>query len=137
MSDLRPPRWTLRQGPFDHCAIVAFENWVPSPPSRPFAWSGKGRVDGAIRCRQLQPIAVRRTSETDAFLSVEDANSLQISLNAVLRGLAHQVIPARTAALMLYGLQISSSNLRRTREPLPPLDTVSTDAPPPLRSIKE
>ena len=68
---------------------------------------------------------------------VEDANSLQVSLNAVLRGLAHQLIPPRTAALMLYGLQISSSNLRRTRQPIPPLDTVSTDAPPPLRSIKE
>jgi hypothetical protein len=33
------------------------------------------RVDGAIRCRQLQPITIRRTSETDAFSSAEDANS--------------------------------------------------------------
>jgi hypothetical protein len=32
-------------------------------------------VDGAIRCRQLQPIAIRRTSETGAFLSAEDADS--------------------------------------------------------------
>jgi hypothetical protein len=27
----------------------------------------EGRVDEAIRCRQLQPIAIRRTSETGAF----------------------------------------------------------------------
>jgi hypothetical protein len=33
------------------------------------------KVDEAIRCRQLQPITMRRTSETDAFLSVEDADS--------------------------------------------------------------
>jgi hypothetical protein len=57
------------------CAIVAFESWVPSLQPRPFAWSEKRRVDEAIRCRQLQPIAMQRTSETDAILSVEDANS--------------------------------------------------------------
>jgi len=34
---------------------------------RPFAWSGKGRVYEAIRCRQLQPIVIRRTSTTGAF----------------------------------------------------------------------
>jgi hypothetical protein len=47
-------------------AIVAFELGA-LPRSRPFAWSGRGRVDEAIRCRQLQPITIRRTSETDAF----------------------------------------------------------------------
>jgi len=57
------------------CAIVAFEIWVPSSTSRPFAWSGRRRVDEAIRCRQLQPIAMQRTSETDAISSAEDANS--------------------------------------------------------------
>jgi hypothetical protein len=42
---------------------------------RPFAWSAEGRVDEAIRCRQLRPIVMRRTSETGAFLSAEDADS--------------------------------------------------------------
>jgi hypothetical protein len=37
----------------------------------------EGRVDEAIRCRQLRPIAIRRTSETDALLSAEDADSPQ------------------------------------------------------------
>jgi len=57
------------------CVIVAFESWVPSLQPQPFAWSEERRVDEAIRCRQLQPIAMRRTSETGAFSSAEDANS--------------------------------------------------------------
>ena len=40
---------------------------MPSAQPRPFAWSGKGRVDEAIRCRQLRPFMIRRTSETGAF----------------------------------------------------------------------
>jgi hypothetical protein len=40
---------------------------VPSPQSRPFARSGEGRVDEAIRCRQLRPIPVRRTSRPTPF----------------------------------------------------------------------
>jgi hypothetical protein len=35
----------------------------------------EGRVDEAIRCRQLRSNAIRRTTETDALLSVEDADS--------------------------------------------------------------
>jgi len=48
------------------CAIVAFVVGAFASP-RPFAWSGMGRVDEAIRCRQLQPITLRRTSESGAF----------------------------------------------------------------------
>jgi hypothetical protein len=42
--------------------------------SRPFAWPGRRRVGGAIRCRQLQPITFRRTAHRHLF-SAEDANS--------------------------------------------------------------
>ena len=42
--------------------------------SRPFAWSGRRRIDGAIRCRQLRAITFRRTARRHLF-SVEDANS--------------------------------------------------------------
>jgi hypothetical protein len=43
-------------------------SWVPSTDSPgPFARPGKGRVDGAIRCRQLRAITMRRTAETGAF----------------------------------------------------------------------
>jgi len=40
---------------------------VPSPQSRPFAWSGERRIDGAIRCRQLRAITFRRTSRPTPF----------------------------------------------------------------------
>ena len=63
------------RGPSPACAIVASESWVPSLLPRPFAWSGKRRVDEAIRCRQLRPITMRRTSETGAISSAEDADS--------------------------------------------------------------
>ena len=42
--------------------------------SRPFAWSGRRRIDGAIRCRQLRAITFRRTARRHLF-SAEDANS--------------------------------------------------------------
>jgi len=35
--------------------------------SRPFAWSGRRRIDGAIRCRQLRVMAIRRTSGPATF----------------------------------------------------------------------
>jgi len=35
--------------------------------SRPFAWSGRRRIDEAIRCRQLRAIAFRRTSGPTPF----------------------------------------------------------------------
>jgi len=55
-------------------APSSYSWWVPSHQPRPFAWPEKGRVDEAIRCRQLQLIATRRTSETGAFSSAEDAD---------------------------------------------------------------
>jgi hypothetical protein len=35
--------------------------------SRPFAWSGRRRIDGAIRCRQLRASTSRRTSGPTPF----------------------------------------------------------------------
>jgi len=35
--------------------------------SRPFAWPGRRRIDGAIRCRQLQPNTSRRTAYPHLF----------------------------------------------------------------------
>jgi hypothetical protein len=70
-----PPRWTSRQGAITRLRHRHIRNWVPSLQPRPFAWSGERRVDGAIRCRQLQPSVYRRTSETGAFSSAEDADS--------------------------------------------------------------
>jgi hypothetical protein len=60
-------------GPSPFCAIVAIVSGAFTR-SRPFAWSEGRRVDEAIRCRQLRPLASRRTSHRRLF-SVEDADS--------------------------------------------------------------
>jgi hypothetical protein len=39
----------------------------PHLRSRPFAWSGRRRIDGAIRCRQLRAITFRRTTRPTPF----------------------------------------------------------------------
>jgi hypothetical protein len=46
--------------------------------------------------------------------TLEDANSIQISLAKVMEQLIMQEIDHKTAALMLYALQIASMNLKRT-----------------------
>jgi hypothetical protein len=48
-------------------AIIVLRILSAALQPRRFASPGERRVDGAIRCRQLQPIAVWRTSTTDAF----------------------------------------------------------------------
>ena len=46
--------------------------------------------------------------------TLEDANSIQVSLAQVMERLVMQEIDHKTAALMLYALQTASMNLRRT-----------------------
>jgi len=65
----------VRQGAVTRLRHRRVRTWVPSLRPRPFAWSGKRKVDEAIRCRQLRPITMRRTSETGAISSAEDADS--------------------------------------------------------------
>jgi hypothetical protein len=48
-------------------AIIVLRILSAALQPRRFASPEERRVDGAIRCRQLQPIAIRRTSTTDAF----------------------------------------------------------------------
>jgi hypothetical protein len=48
-------------------AIARFRILSAALQPRRFASPEERRVDGAIRCRQLQPIAMRRTSRTGAF----------------------------------------------------------------------
>ena len=63
---------------------------------------------------------------------IEDANSINLVINTIVRALTQQVIPPRNAALILYALQIASGNLKRTRKPIPRLDKISTDPAPHL-----
>ena len=57
--------------------------------------------------------------------TLEDANSIQVGLAEVMRQLAAQMIDHRTAALMLYALQIASANVKFTSfEPEQPTQVV-------------
>jgi hypothetical protein len=62
---VRPVGHCVR-GPSPACAIVTFVRGAFLQP-RPFAWSGEKRVDEAIRCRQLRPLALRRTARPAPF----------------------------------------------------------------------
>jgi hypothetical protein len=56
----------------------------------------------------------RRRRITVTMPPLEDANAIQISLTQVTRMLLSGAIDQRTAGLLLYSLQIASSNLART-----------------------
>jgi len=61
--------------------------------------------------------------------TLEDANSVQVGLAEVLRLLVTQQIGHRTAALMLYALQIASTNLKHTSfEPEPTLVVIDRES---------
>ena len=56
---------------------------------------------------------------------LEDANAIQVALMTVLDGLYRYHIPHKTAALLLYGLQIAAANLRHLQlAPAPALERV-------------
>jgi hypothetical protein len=57
-----------------------------------------------------------RNSRTLAFTLpvLEDANSIQVSLTQIMRLLADGQIERKTASLMLYALQIATTNLHDT-----------------------
>src|SRR5271166_3888317 len=46
--------------------------------------------------------------------TLEDANSIQVGLAEVMRQMVTQMIDHKTAALLLYALQIASANVKRT-----------------------
>jgi hypothetical protein len=57
--------------------------------------------------------------------TLEDANSIQVGLAEVMRQLTEKMIDHRTAALLLYALQIASANVKSTSfEPEPPTQVV-------------
>src|SRR5438093_5424081 len=46
---------------------------------------------------------------------LEDADSIQITLGQIMRMIVCRQVDTKSAGLLLYGLQIASANLRRTR----------------------
>jgi hypothetical protein len=57
----------------------------------------------------------RRPAPTLILPLLEDANSIQMALQQVMRLVLHHDIDYKTAGLLLYALQTASSNLRQTK----------------------
>jgi hypothetical protein len=69
---------------------------------------------------QLNANRARRSRFSLELPILEDANSIQVALMQVMRLLLSNQVDHKTAALILYGLQTASSNLRHTKiDPLP------------------
>lgn len=49
------------------------------------------------------------------FPVLEDANAIQVAVMMVMDGVYRHYMPHKTAAILLYGLQIASANLRHLR----------------------
>jgi hypothetical protein len=62
-----PPLRTLRERAVAHLRHRRNHLRCSRLRSRPFAWSGRRRIDEAIRCRQLRAIAFRRTTRPTPF----------------------------------------------------------------------
>jgi hypothetical protein len=69
---------------------------------------------------QINANRARRARFSIDLPILEDANSIQVALMQTMRLLLTNEIDHRTAALLFYGLQTASTNLRRTKfEPRP------------------
>jgi hypothetical protein len=77
------------------------------------------------RKRRFTGAPKRRPLQLFSMALLEDANSVQVALMQVLYLLGCGQIEHKEAGLMLYGLQIASSNLKNTKfEPEKPTDVV-------------
>jgi len=75
---------------------------------------GQPALSGRDLCRFHQAVAPSRREFILPI--VEDAASLQLALNRVMRALADDVLTYKKASLLLYALQIAASNFKRLRE---------------------
>src|ERR1700722_3631333 len=67
--------------------------------------------------RPVENLGERRAKQsTFALWDLEDRASIQLSIAEVLRRLASNDLDPKRAGLLLYGLQIASSNLPRAKE---------------------
>lgn len=79
------------------------------------------KVDGircgspALRARRLCYFhnRIRSRRKLSALPPLEDANSVQVAIMLVTRGILDQSLDLKTGALLLYALQTASANLKR------------------------
>jgi hypothetical protein len=67
----------------------------------------------------------------------EDTPSIQIGINQIMRGIISNTIDHRTAWLLLYSLQLSTSNIAKQRDlfPAPPPEEEESEEPQSLAQI--
>ena len=75
---------------------------------------GQPALSGRDLCRFHQAVAPSRREFILPI--VEDAASLQLALNRVMRALAYDLLSYKKASLLLYALQIAASNFKRLRQ---------------------
>jgi hypothetical protein len=95
-----------------HIKVNGVQCGSPALRRNRFCFFHKRFHDERIRLSADQARARRGTCILPVL---EDANSIQMALQEVLRLLLSQQIEHKTASLVLYALQTASSNLQRTR----------------------
>ena len=115
-------------------------------------------ADAAPRCRHIKTNGVRCGSPSlrsqpycyfhdrlynppyeQEFPFLEDANAVQVAIMQVLDGLRRGKLDARTAGVMLYGLQTASANLKRVHDSLQPVPSrvITEDPVDEARALRE
>ena len=85
----------------------------------------KNSFQGISTPKSTRKLLNVRSSWRKPMPTLEDANSIQVSLANVMERLVMQEIDHKTAALLLYALQTASMNLKRTSlEPALPTQVV-------------
>ena len=88
-------------------------------------WVLKNSFQGISTPKSARKLLNVRSSWRKPMPTLEDANSIQVSLANVMERLVMQEIDHKTAALLLYALQTASMNLKRTSlEPALPTQVV-------------
>jgi hypothetical protein len=77
----------------------------------PFCYHHKRQREQRL---ELEADRVRNNRDVPFHPALEDADSIQVSLAQVMRLLAAGQIDRKTASLMLYSLQIATTNLQHT-----------------------
>src|ERR1700757_1768093 len=98
-----------------------------APQCLHFKFNGEQCRQPALRhkkhCRFHNFIHEANSVPSDGRLLIplaEDTPSIQIGINQIMRGIVSNTIDHKTAWLLLYSLQLSTSNLAKQRDVFPP-----------------
>ena len=80
---------------------------------------------------------VRRLHRGVVIPLLEDATAIQVAITEVMRALGDRDLDHRTAALLLYGLQVAAQNLPRMNKPYGPMMVTEDPAEPRFAAATE